>query len=228
MSENLNANVAEQESTYKSFPFFRILYRNLLLIICIIIASGLLGTFYGIYTQKPVYTAECDVIFTVRTSYSTNNNTSVAKMYMKTISEAITTPNVESVARSQSGDRGISRGAVSVTYTNDSMIMYVKYTDATEALAKSRLKAYITAAADELRENKPINVTDLSLKEIQNDYSVEVTSNRNTFILVGFVAGVVLGVAVAVLRYLLDNKVKDKNEIEEITGVSLLSYIDKQ
>ena len=219
MSENVNTLSVNEESTYKSFPFFRILYRNLVLIICIIIASGALGTAYGIYTQKPVYTAECDVILTVRKNYYNTNEPSIAKQYIKTISEAITSPAVASAA-------GV--GGVSVSYGSDSLILYVRYTASTEAVAKTRLKAYINAAAEYISSNKPIPATEISLKEIQNDYSIEISSGRDTFIVLGFIAGIVLGVAVAVLRYLLDNKVKDKDELEEILGVSLLSYIDKQ
>lgn len=230
MSENIDTlGVQEERSAYKSFPFFRILYRNWILIVCIIVLTSVLGTAYAFYSQKPVYTAEGAVIFNVRIqNVSETAAASFAKNFMPTVASTITTPDVEKKAQAKVGGRGISRGAVTVDYTTDSLIMHIKYSASTEAQAKSCLKAYIEATSEVLSEKRPIPVQDMSLKEIQHEYFVSVSSSRSTFIFVGVIAGIVLGVVVAVLRYLLDNKLKDKSEIEEIVGASLLSYIDKQ
>ena len=241
MSESVIQNGSEKDTAYKSFPFFRILYRNLTLIICIFIAFGALGTAYGIVTQKPVYTASCQVIVNVKLEKEMyTGNTSLSKFYMKTVSEAIVTEEVASCARTidpNDRDYAIYSGAVNVSYAADSLILLIKYTAPTAQLAKSKLKKYIKAADKVLwqgnEEESEGNTFGKmgrpgSLQEIQNDYSIDVTSGKTTFIIIGFIAGLVLGVVVAVLRYLLDNKLKDKDELEEIVGVSLLSYIEKQ
>lgn len=226
-------NINFESSAYRSFPFFRILYRNLTLIIAIIVIAGVLGALYGFLTVKPVYTAKCDAIFNVRLDNSeqimSGNNSSFAKKALPTFSDFITSPAVENAARQQSKDYGISRGAVSVTYGNDSLKISISYTAGTADLAEKRLDAYIEAADAQFKEKTPYpEVKSIALVKLQNNYRITQSSGASNYVLIGIVGGVVLGVAIAVLRYLLDNKMKDKAEIEEITGVSLLSYIDKQ
>lgn len=216
-------------STYKSFPFFRILYRNLTMIIVFILAFTVLGGVYGFMRVKPVYSASCDVIFNVKQSNSDTltTNTSFAKTYLRTITTLINSPRVEEEARKTYRD--ISRGAVSVNSSSDSLIITLSYSSGNPDIVKSRLDAYIAAADSVLQDTLPTaNTTRISFEKLQNDYRVSTYENKESYIIIGFVGGVVLGVAISVLIYLLDNKMKDKDEVEEIVGASLLSYIEKQ
>lgn len=230
---NLKNTTITEKSSDKSFPFFRILYRNLALIVVIIVASLIIGTVYGTVVVKPVYTAKCDAIFKVNILGSGDSykqgSTSLAKSSLPTCSDFIKSPAVEAAARNASGDRSISRNAVSVSYSTDSLIISISYTASTQEAAERRLGAYMDAAATEFEAKTPVeNVSSISLVKLQNVYKITESNDGSNYIFIGFIAGVVLGITVAVLRYLLDNKLKDKDEVEEITGVSLLSYIDKQ
>ena len=218
-----------ESNTYKSFPFFRILYRNLTMIIVIILALTVLGGAYGFLRVKPVYSASCDVIFNVKQSNSDtlSVNTSFAKTYLRTITTLINSPRVEEEAKKT--DKYISRGAVSVNSGSDSLIITLSYTSDDPAVAKTRLDAYIAAADSVLQDTLPTaNTTRISFEKLQNDYRVSKYENKESYIIIGFVGGVVIGVALSVLIYLLDNKMKDKDEVEEIVGASLLAYIEKQ
>lgn len=230
MDERIN----NENSTYRSFPFFRILYRNMYLIIAIVVIAVILGTVYGMVRVKPVYTAKSDALFYVSFdqseqsgNYQTGN--SLAKKYMLTFSDFIKTAEVEQAAKSINRDYGISRGAVSVNYTNDNFIISISYTASTAELAERRLEDYIKAASDEFSAKPPVpEVRSIALVKLQNSNKITVSSGTTSYSFIGFVGGLVIGVAAAVLLYLLDNKLKDKDELEEITGVSLLSYIEKQ
>ena len=228
LTNQINAEGKEKES----IPFFRILYRNLVLIVIFTIAFVMLGAFYSIFMIKPVYTAQCDAIINVRFesgAESTTRGTSIAKNSLMTFSDFIKTSAVEKTARENSQDSGISRSAVGVSYSTDSLIITISYTASTPEDATKRLSAYISAADTEFQKKKPIeSVRAISLVELQNKYIVSESKGSMKYVLIGLFVGAALGVGIAMLRYLLDNKLKDKAELEELTGVSLLSYIDKQ
>lgn len=229
--EEQNLNLSN--STNKSFPFFRILYRNLTLIIIMVSTFVVLGTVYGVFMVKPVYTAKCDAIFYIVLQDSSSSvqrgTTSLAKSSLPTFSDFIKSPIVEATARKNSNNNSISRGAVSVDYYSDNLIISISYTSATPEDAKEKLDAYIDAASSEFEAKPPIeNAKRISLVKLQNEYIVRESKGGSDYFFLGLVIGLVLGVTISVLRYLLDNKLKDKDELEELTGVSLLSYIDKQ
>ena len=56
---------------------------------------------------------------------------------------------------------------------------------------------------------------------------ININTNRTMYVLVGFLGGLVLGVVVAIMVFVLDNKVKDGYELEEITGSSVIAIIEK-
>lgn len=216
----------------RAFPLIRIIYRNLTLIIALTVICLTIGILYSTVIKKPVYTAKCDTIFKlVFEDGSTSNikEASLAKTSMPTLSDFIKSSAVEKTAREESGDNGISRGAVGVNYSKDSLIITVSYTAATSSDAEKKLRAYINAVNEESNKKTPIeNVRIISFEELQNEYVVTESKGGARYIIISLIAGLALGVSIALIRYLLDNKLKDKDELEEITGASLLSYIDKQ
>ena len=230
MEEQITVNEFISQSRDKNFPFFRILYRNLIAIICFIIASVSVGIVYGVLFVKPVYTARCDAIFRIDEYTGTNSiskETSMAKTFLLTLSKFIKSPDVEREARKS--DSAIRRRSVDVSYKTDSLIITISYKSDSPEDAKAKLEHYIAAADTQFHQQEPLgDVKEISLVKLQNEYAVYESNNGYRYVFFGFVAGLVLGVGFAMLRYLLDNKLKDKEELEELTGVSLLSYIDKQ
>ena len=216
----------------RAFPLIRIIYRNLTLIIALTVICLTIGILYSTVIKKPVYTAKCDAIFKLvfeDGSVSNTKEASLAKTSMPTLADFIKSSAVEKTAKESSGDKGISRGSVNVNYSKDSLIITISYTAETSEAAEKKLHAYINAVNEESNKKTPIeNVRIISFEELQNDYIVSESKGGVRYVVIGFLAGLVLGISIALIRYLLDNKLKDKDELEEITGVSLLSYIDKQ
>lgn len=220
------------EEGKNNFPILKILYRNWILILSIVIICTVVGTLFGALTAKPVYTAKSNVMLKVyletNGTESISNNTSFAKKYLPTIADVVKSPAIINGAKEiGEPDNGISAGSVSVGYSNNSLIFSISYTDADKDLAVQRLDKVIESASKSFKQDKPIAVEAIELVKMQNVTSVSTSGGYAKYVVISLVAGMVFGVIIAILVYLLDNKLKDEKELEELTGVSVLSYLSE-
>jgi capsular polysaccharide biosynthesis protein len=229
---NNNVSTVEHSTAPNPSSFFRILRKNLVLIILITVFCGLMGTMYSVLKVKPVYTASRSVM--LKTSVKVDEVTptvqgsvTLAKMYLHQVEKTMYSPNVIEEATKRYGvEKGrLSAGAVSVNYGSESLIFKVSYTAASEREAKEKLSSLIDAAS--IRLSDIIKANDVALVNVQNDADISVSSSFNKFIVLGVALGVILAVAVVMLKYALDNTVKSKAEYEYLTGVSVVAVIDK-
>jgi len=226
----------EDDKSVRSFPIWRILYRNLLLIILsiIIFAGGV--AVYGKYTSKPTYTASCSVLLGISLDYESTEtdkatDISLSKLYLPSIMQVMQSPVVIKRANDMYSDAGyISLNSISVKRVVDnSLIFSVSYTDYDKELAIKKLKTFVAAGAQELEENgeKYVPANEFILTETQKEFVITTQTGVMYYAVVGAAIGLILSVLYAILKYLLDNKVKSEAELEEITQARLLAYIDK-
>lgn len=112
----------------------------------------------------------------------------------------------------------------------------VKYTDKDRTAAIEKLKILVFAIDMESRvtvvtDNKTVNKYFTGINnEIMDFGTEEVSSDLSKFriILVAFILGVLAACATVYAIYLFDNTVKTKEELEQLTGASSLSYISRQ
>lgn len=225
-------NIANEE-VEKVFPLWHILYKNLVMIIIVTVICGIIGTVVGLVMAKPIYTASSNVMLKVAfydDKGSTNeiNNTTLSKRTLPTVVDTIKSPDVVNVAKSVYNDDAISYKRIGVSYDDNGLIFTISYTDAKEEDAKLRLESVITAVKKVYKERQSTTFTDIEFVETQSDYSVTVSSKLTMYILVGILGGAIVAVALALLIFILDNKVKDGYELEDITGSSVIAIIEKQ
>ncbi len=232
MEEKNTVQVAPaiSEPARREFPLFRIIYRNLLLILIITILFGIGGTVYAYLRVKPSYTATCDVILSVElTNKKEDENTSLARSFMPTIADLITTRKIMATAAGYHG-LGIYGGAMKISYDTSSLIFSIGYSDVSIQSATEKLQDVLRAIKEELTTGteKPINVKSIGFTETQNSFVITSYSDKNLYIVLGVVIGLAVGIIISLLTYILDNKVKDINELEELSGTSVLAMIEKQ
>ncbi|MBE7086878.1 MAG: hypothetical protein E7369_01080 [Clostridiales bacterium] len=223
------------EESEKVFPLWRVLYKSIWLILAVTIICGAIGITLGFLRSTPTYTASRKILLNVdfdtkgSTSEATavvNNNT-LAKRTLPTIADIIKTRAVVDRANSYGHGGEINSKQISVTYSEKSLIFTISYTDLTEAEAVVDLEDVVKAANEVIKEKEPTVFTSLEFVETQNVATVTKNTNIATYIILGFVGGLVLGVVLALLIFILDNKVKDGYELEEITGSSVIAIIEK-
>lgn len=234
--DEIKNNIVNEE-VEKVFPLWHILYKNLVLIICITVICGLLGTLAGLFLAKPVYTASSNMMLKVAfydDKGATNeiNNTTLSKRTLPTVADTVTSPDVVNEAKyiymSKTNSDDISYKRISITYDENSLIFTISYVDAVEYDAEDKLSAVIEALKKVYKERQSTTFTDIEFVETQDDYTVTESSKLMMYILVGLLGGVIIAVAFALLVFILDNKVKDGYELEEITGTSVIAIIEKQ
>lgn len=237
----MSDTVIERE---RKIPVLKILLRNIIFIVITTIICGVIGTAAGVIMAKPVYTAKCNLILNVdikvvnssgeTVNSSANNNNTIAKNFLPTIvthvsnsAEVFNNANANYAGPQDSGNIVTSNFAVN--YSDGSTIFTVQYSDKSEEIAKAKLTALIDSTKTYISSDSGKNLVQadtISIEKTQPEYYVEVSDKFSTFVIIGILAGIAISVVVSILLYLLDNKVKNSAELEELTGVSVIAYID--
>ncbi len=123
--------------------------------------------------------------------------------------------------------------AVESSKDEDLFVMYIKYSGYAEDDTESKVEIIRYAAeeealeVDETSENVYFGAY-IRLRDLGQDGTAVVSASSTKSIVLGAVVGVVIAAALIILICILDSRVKDKEEIELITGTNLIAYIDLQ
>lgn len=113
-------------------------------------------------------------------------------------------------------------------------VFKVKYTDKNQQDAIEKIHILILAykheiidGGDENGQQKPyfsikVKISNLGLDGVSQDVS------KGKIIIIAVIIGVVLSLLVVYLKNLLDNTVRDKEDLERLTGVAVLGYISER
>ncbi len=223
--------MSENKVSEKSFPLFKIIGKNLLLIILVSVLCALIGLGYSVLRVKPTYTASRSVILRTTLDQSGQaalaNQATLGKMYLPSILEVIKSTDIINVANENydNEEENILVGSVGMEYDVSSLIFELSYTDKSPALAKEKLEVFIDTVSDEI--SKYIKAEDVKLIHTQRDSDVTKTEYYTNYTVIGLVAGLVISMVIVFLIYALDNTVRSKSEFEEMTGMSVVAFIDK-
>lgn len=220
----------------------------ILLLATTLIGLGI-GIAYAKIKDKPVYTATKSIMFitnvtkldpaTSGTSGSNStNNATLAKKYLPDLAVYLTSDlfvkRADTAYKARYGEDAGSISAGSVSYSERSLIFSMSYSDVTEELAKAKLDVMIESSnetiqnADEEGSNIQglIMGEDVRLKETQSYATVSVSTKTARIILLSTFLGILVGAAIVLLIYLTDNTVKSRYELENLTGGSVIAYIE--
>lgn len=217
-------DIQDNESSGSFTLFFGFIRRFFLLILLFTLIGLGVGAWFAYKKDQTVYTQTKSVILLARIEGSIQTtNLSLTKKYMPTVQGIITQPKFINAANEKY--KGISAGAISVQAGNG-MILNISYTDYRPDIAAAKLDAFIEAAKKVIQTEELLTADEVDFKPIDN---VPVTTSSNEFvkfILLGVLGGIVIGFALSFIIYLFDNTVRSKDDLERLTGSTVIAYLD--
>ena len=238
------------ETQEKNFLILKLLRKNWLLITLLTVLITMCFASYSIFLTKPVYTASRSFILrTELVSGGTGmaNGALAVDVLMPQMSEYFNSQKYNEMANEEyKSDKyvkyngtSISRGAVSFSYSEGSLIAKLSYTDVNANVAIEKLKAIFDTADkffDDIENYKGENIdTAYTIDLIPTDnaqydnsrFVIKESSSLRKFIMIGIAAGLAFSVVIVLIKNSLDTTVKDRRELEEITGTDILATIEK-
>ena len=226
----------------KTIPLLALLYKNLVLEILIVVLCAMAMLAYTVYTDKTFYTVSQSVMLRTSITSSLGNasqssNASHGKLYMPMVNDSITNPEAISQANEKykqsfpNATDKIEGKNIKVGYKDDSLIFNVSYTDENEARSKAKLAIIFEVANEQLKKDIKGDVKLVLTDGVDENgavryYSVVTSDSKVQNTILGAFIGIVVAVAVVLLRYVTNNTVTDKDEFEQLTGVSVLSLLE--
>lgn len=238
MEQNKNTTT----STPTTFPFLEILLKNWLYIVMAVVLCALIFLGYSMINLKPTYTASRSYILrTFMNGKATQaNQATLAKRYFSTVEKLIISPNaleeVNSAYKQDQIDDGValedieylSSGNISVIYQDTSLIFKVTYTDISQAKAIEKLSVLVETFRYSDIFKDGIMATEVQLIETQQNWVVERNTVYAKYTALGAIVGFAVSIVIITAIYVFDNKIRDKKEYEELTGVGVIAYIAKE
>lgn len=215
--------------------YLSVLSKNIVAIILSLVLGFLVGLGVGVLVVKPVYTKTTTVMLITEFSNASGNSASnssemtLAKLYLPTIGRILSSNEFVDDANKIYADEGgkgeIDGGNIKVNYgTDGSLIFDISYSDTSYELAEAKLNAVVLNAQISLKDK--LVADNALLKETTNVRAETKSFNYNIYMILGTLLGAIISVGWVTIKYLLDNTLKDRFEIEEITGENVIACID--
>ena len=230
----MNNNVSSEKAVFTRKSLFTLLYKNLAIIILAGILGLLVGFGVGVLKEKPIYTESTSVMLLAEVDASSENTSNTQDMalsqyWLSDVKELLGSHSFVSIVnksyKAKGGQGEIYAGSINVSYyKDDSLIFSISYTDADEVLAGKKLNAVVEEAKEYLKDK--LVADNVELKETTNVNAKSVSYDYKSYLIIGAIAGLLIAVSFYVIKYLLDNTVKEKSEIEELTGVNVFACIE--
>ena len=199
----------------------------IILLVCIVI-----GFIYTTYFVSPLYTATATAILTSNTetdegaSAVTQSEVTLNNSLLSTYRGIATSDSVLSAVINNLGlktSTGDLKGQITVTSATNTQIIQIAVENSDPTLAAKIANEIRKVFADRVAELYDMQ----NIKPLDDAQVPTGPSNINHIkdILIFFAAGLVLSIIYVVLANLLDNTVKNSNDIEKATGLNVIAEI---
>jgi capsular exopolysaccharide synthesis family protein len=189
------------------------------------------------WTREPVYAAHAQLLVSTRTT----TGLSPSQVYQGSLAAESRAASYARVVNSPTlaeaviDDLDLSRStakvqsAITATVLSGTSLIDVKIEDESAQLATDiaealtdHIPAYVSTLESGSPEASPVEVTVTSAPEVPTSPE---SPGKGVYLAGGAVVGLILGLAAAVLRELLDRRVRDDEVAEAIAGAPVLSHI---
>lgn len=203
-------------------------YASLIFVVVISTLLGVFGSWY--YTenmQVAKYKSQTSLVLT-STGEITQNDISVNKNLVSTYREIIKSRRILSqVIKNLDLDLSVSSLSkmVNVTSANDTELIFISVVDEDKEIARDIANEIAEVFIEDIPNIIPIDNVNLVDKAIKakEPFNINVLKQY----IIGTGAGFVLGSLVVVVMFYFDDSIKKPEDIEEKTGLSVLSTVPK-
>lgn len=200
----------------------------------VIILTAVLGVLIALAFTKllvtPLYCATTQIYVTNKTSDNTQlvnvsdlqSSTYLTKDYMVLVKSR---PVLEQVIADMKLEMkaGDLASKISVSTPTDTRILTISVTDPDPILAKMLADSIREAAKNQIVS--VMGVEAVNTVEEANLPENPVSPNVKMNILIGFALGLILAMAVVIIRFMLDDTIKTQDDVEKYLGLSVLGLI---
>lgn len=200
------------------------------LIVCITLVATIVSAFTSFFVIKPKYEATTMLfVGKEQSAQDQNYNTNDVQMYqklLKTYSVTITTTDLIDRAFNEANldlDAGYALRGLSVVPQTDTQILEIRYVGEN----KQECKDVVSAITNEFIKTSPDLITNANVKVIQEVKlpTSPISPNIKLNILVAAMLGAFIGIGIALVLALMDSTFKDKEQLEQISGLPVLGVI---
>lgn len=226
---NMNvANVKDDKDVIDLLEVARAILKHLKLIILLCVVFGAAGFFGTKFLIAPTYTASTSIYLTPQISESgtLDYNSQMANSKLVTnVVNLMTQNNVMSAVAKDVGMENASSVKKCISVTNESNTEIVTVTATTEDPKLSKDIANDTVSTFIRTMQKNLNVRNIEVVDKAKLSYIPSGPNVKKNTLLATMVGFVLGCGYAVLRFLLDNRLRNKEEAEKYLGIPVFCEI---
>lgn len=221
------------EQTISIESLFRILRKNLRLIIITTVVGTLLAAIVTFFIMTPKYSASVDILVNRKQDNAVTNQLSdqqadvnMINTYKDIITKSVTLEPVQKEVKQKLGydvSEAELKEMISVSNQQNSQVFSVSVED-TDA-ARSATIANIIAETFKKQVKKILAVNNVSIIAKATKPKSAISPRKSLNLAIGFALGLLIGLGLAFIRELTDHNVKDMDYLTEELGLTKLGMV---
>lgn len=222
------ANVEDDEDVIDLLEVARAILKHIKLIILLCVIFGAAGFFGTKFLIAPKYTASTSIYLTPQISESGSLDYNSQMANSKLVTNAVNLLTQNNIMSEVAKDVGLEsaekvKDVVTVTNESDTEIITVSATTTDPKLSKNIANDTVSTFIRTMQKN--LNVRNIEIVDKAKLSYVPSGPNAKKNGVLAAVVGFVLGAGYAILRYLLDNRLRTKEEAEKYLGIPVFCEI---
>jgi len=227
----LNEQNVEQQNEISLLDLYIILRRNLVLILAFTVLVAMIASSYAFFIVDERFASNADVMVQVQTDPNVDGSYdyNTAQKLLATITEFMSKDVVlDEVVRNLelSYTPNQIRRNLTITGSNTSFFINIKYIDADPNLARDIVNAVINQAILVANGNDAFST--LSNKITRTSYAdtgIYAEPNKPLYVAIGIILGGMIGVGFVFIKEMMNNSYKSKEQLEAAFDLQILGVI---
>lgn len=216
-----------EENTLNIEELVYVIKKRLILIVIIILGFTSIGFFMANYRMETKYRATAKVFAGKTEGLQADYSVNELNDYKSLLDACVDIVNTEDFYNKVLSDYGIGksgaavRGGISYTQLSSTPILQISYTSTNQVEAM----AIVNAVSNEFGTEVESLILNTHIKVIEEAKCVTIVPNKMKTILTAFMGGLIVALGIAFILDYLDNRVRNKEELEKILSIPVIGEI---